>query len=88
MLVRPGQRCSCKWEVVTFLLNGGFRGHLSQISDKKTDLDREVRNPGDVAVVVRPHCVEGGGLGEGEEQTETGNKQNLQRKVVFKVCSC
>ena len=52
-----------------------------------SNLDGEVGNSADVSVVMRTNSVEGSCLGEGEEQTETGNKQNLQRKVVFKVCS-
>ena len=50
------------------------------------NLDREVRDSADVSVVVRTDCVEGGSLGEGEEETETGNEEDLKIVVVFNVC--
>ena len=39
-------------------------------------------NSADVSVVVRTNSVEGSSLGEGEEQAETSEEQNLGRKVV------
>ena len=44
-----------------------------------------MRNSADVSVVVRTDCVEGGSLGEGEEEAETSKEQNLGTKVVVKV---
>ena len=42
-------------------------------------------NSADVSIVVRTNCVEGGGLGEGEEETETGKEEDLKIVVVFNV---
>ena len=47
-----------------------------------SNLDGEVGNSADVSVVVRTNSVEGSSLGEGEEQAETSEEQNLGRKVV------
>ena len=44
-----------------------------------------MRNSADVSVVVRTHRVEGGGLGQGEEEAETGNEEDLEIVVVFNV---